>query len=398
MSDVLDANGLQVKTSTEITADLNSGFETIYGADINLDSNSADGQVVGIMTQMAVDIRELLVGVNNSFDPDQAVGVQLDQRVALNNIQRRAGSYTVIPVTITANATVPLQGLDANFNDPTATGYSIQDSSGNVFILVNTLTVTPGPQITNFRAKNIGVVNVGLNTVTIPVTVVPGVVSVTNASAAITDGENEETDPQLRTRRQASVASAAAGYLNGLQGYLAGLTGVTDAKVYENFTDDFDINNIPPHAIWVVVAGGSSADIGNAIYIKKSAGANMRGSQMVDILTPSGVIFTAQYDQPTAQTLYMRFTIKRTVPNFAFNELGIKNYMADRLNYQIGAFAETSQPTTLAIAAIANFGGGGVPVLLQVSPDEVNWSEFVIPNSLATQFTIDPANITITVE
>ena len=111
MADSIDSNGLQVKTANEITSDLKTGFKTIYGADINLDSNTPDGQLVGIMAQIAVDLRELLVAINNSFDPDQAQGVLLDQRCAINNVVRQGGTYTVQPIDVTVSTTTTLSGL-----------------------------------------------------------------------------------------------------------------------------------------------------------------------------------------------------------------------------------------------------------------------------------------------
>ena len=144
MPDVFDSTGLTVKTATEITTDLTTGLQGIYGSDIQTDQNSQDGQTIGILTQLCVDVRELLVQINNGFDPDQAIGAILDQRVTLNNIKRYGGTYTTQPIDVTVNKTVTLAGLDANFNSPTGTGYTIQDNNGNEFILIDTTTLTAG--------------------------------------------------------------------------------------------------------------------------------------------------------------------------------------------------------------------------------------------------------------
>lgn len=61
MPDIIDENGLQVKTFDEILQELKDGLRAIYGNDINLDQNSPDGQMVGIIAQVATDLRELLV-------------------------------------------------------------------------------------------------------------------------------------------------------------------------------------------------------------------------------------------------------------------------------------------------------------------------------------------------
>lgn len=398
MPDVLDATGLTVETATEITAALVAGFQIIYGSDINVAQNSRDGQIIGILTQMGVDLRELLVGINNSFDPDQAVGIILDQRVTLNNIRRAGGTYTAQPIDIITSATVFLQGLDANFNNPNGTGYTVQDDSGNLFILVDSVTLTSGTHTgLTFRAKQIGDVDVPINTITSPVTIVAGVVSVNNSSAAISIGQDQETDAQLRTRRQQSVANSSAGYLNGLLGIVLGLTGVVSAVLYENVTDSVDGNGIPAHGIWLIVEGGANSDIANAIYTKKSYGANRKGSVSINITTASGAVFVAKFDRPTAVNLYIQFTLKTTVLGFSFDTTAIQNYIAENLAYAVGQFAETSLVTDAAQAGIAAQGGGGVPVLVQISNDGSSWTDFLAAPTLASQWTLDPTRVLITV-
>lgn len=397
MPDILDASGLTVKTAAEITSDITADMQAIYGADIQVEQNSPDGQMIGIWTQGAVDIRELAVQVNNSFDPDQAVGTILDARVALNNIQRRGGTYTIQPIDITVDRTVELQGLDGAFADPSGTGYTVQDSSGNKFILVDTTTFTAGTTSANFRAQQIGNVSVPVSTINVPVTIVLGVTAVNNSSSALTIGQNQETDAQLRTRRAQSVAIATTGYLNGLLAAVLNLEGVTEGALYENVTNVTDANGIPAHAIWLVVAGGANDEIADEIYNRKSAGCNMRGDVEIEINTASGQIFVAKFDRPEPKDLYIRFDIQRTVPGTTFNEIGIQNYMVENLHYGIGAYAETANITAIAQAAINATSGGGVPLNVEISDDGIAWADFLETDTLDEQWTVDSSRIAITV-
>lgn len=398
MPDTFDANGLQVATAAEITGILSAGMQTIYGADINLGSNSPDGQFIGIITQLAVDLRELLVQINTSFDPDEARGVVLDQRCTLNNVTREGGTYTTQPIDIQVNKTVPLPGLDAEFNNPNGTGYTVQDDDGNKFILIDSITLISGTTTScSFRAQQIGEVNVPVNTIINPVTIVQGVVSVNNSSAATTVGSEQETDPQLRLRRSRSVALSSNGYLNGLLGYVETLPGVTEAAIYENVTDSVDDNGIPAHGIWLIVGGGANTDIAQAIYGRKSYGANMKGDVAVNIETPSGSTFTAKFDRPVAEPLYIRFSLQTTIPGTEFDEDSIKEYIVSNIIYQIGGYAETSSLTAASVAAVADQGGGGVPVLMQISSDGATWTDFIEPATLASQWTLDVGRISISV-
>lgn len=397
MPDNFDATGLTVETAAEITAGLVSGLQGIYGADIQTAQNSPDGQLIGIMTELAVDIRELLVSINNGFDPDQAIGAILDQRVTLNNIKRQGGTYTTQPIDVVVSKTVELQGLDANFNSPTGTGYTIEDDNGNQFILIDSTTLTVGTTSLSFRAAQLGAIDLPLDTITNFVTIVNGVTSVNNSSAPTSIGQVQELDSQLRTRRKSSVGLSANGYLNGLEGSLKNLTGVVDAVVNENYTDTIDGNGIPAHGIWAVVEGGANTDIATTIYQKKDPGANMKGAVSITITKPGNSPFVILFDRPTAVPLYIKFTIKTTTAGYSFNLPAIKSFMAAALIYAIGAFAETSSITDAATAGIAAQGGGGVAVLMQISIDDSTWVDFLDAPTLASQWTVATANIDITV-
>lgn len=399
MTSQITSTGLSIDNLTTITAALVAGYEGIYGANINVDQNSPDGQSIGIQAQMAEDYLEFLVSINNGFDPDQAIGAILDQRVAINNIQRIGGTYTIQPISITVNAAVTLSGLDSNFDSPTGTGYTIQDSSGNQFILQSTTTFTSGTTVADFRAAAIGSVSVPINTVTTPVTIIQGVTGVNNPNVAITVGQNQETDAQLRTRRQQSVANATTGYLNGLLGNILAIPGVTEAVLYENDTGSTDANSTPAHTVWLVVAGGAASAIANAIYMAKSYGCGLRGAQTYNITTASGTTFVAKWDNPTPETLYVKFSIQ-TVPSgsgFDFNDTAIAASIASALTYNIGQIAETSALTAAAVAAIVAQGGGGVPLLMQISIDNSTWTDYLVPTGINYQWSLSAANITITV-
>ena len=396
MTDTINENGLELKTLNEIIEDLETGFKNIYGQDSNIDSDTQDGQTINLFAQTLADLRSLANDVYQSFNPDTATGAVLDQRVAINNIERKAGTFTIAPVEITVDRTVTLAGLDADFNNVDGTGYTVQDDAGTQFILVDTTVLTAGTTSLNFRAKEIGEVEVLTDTITNAVTVVLGVTDINNPSGAISTGENEETDTELRIRRGQSVANASNGYLNGLLGSVLDLDGVTEAKLFENVTNSVDSDGIPAHGMWLIANGGANSDIANVIYSKKSYGANMKGDVVVPITTASGAVFNAKFDRPTGQDLYIRFDIKPTVTGQIFDQPAIKQYIVDNLEYNIGEFAETSAITAVASDAINANGGGGVPINVEISDDGATWVDFLETPTLDAKWTLTTTNITIT--
>ena len=306
MPNQIDASGLQVATRAELVAQLTSDLQSIYGADINLASDSPDGQWMNIIVQLVLDMEDLLVQIYNGFDPDLAIGRVLDQRVAINGVQREGGTYTMQNITVVITNACTLQGLDTFPNAP----FTVADSQGVQYYLENTIALVAGVYSLVFRAAAPGAVQSAVNDITVPVTIVPGVGSVNNPTTYSSLGVNEESDADLRLRRQRSVSLATQGYLTGLLAALKNLSGMVNAYVYENVTDATDSNGIPAHSIWCVVSGTSSnADIADAIYRKRNAGCGLKGSVVQVITQVDGSPFAVKWDVVTNQDLYIAMQV-----------------------------------------------------------------------------------------
>ena len=130
----LDCNGLTLPTLNEIITFLENGFKTIYGNDINLNSNTPDGQLINIFAQLLTDINEVITNLYNSLNPNLAVGVSLDSLAAYHMIARNGGSYTIVPITIEVNRSLTLKGLDSNYNTLEVSNvFTVSDNNGNQF-------------------------------------------------------------------------------------------------------------------------------------------------------------------------------------------------------------------------------------------------------------------------
>jgi len=276
MTNAVTSAGIVIDSFNEIKLKWTEGMQAIYGENINVDSNSPDGQFIALASQIERDLLEVIQSVYDSFDPDQATGVVLNSRFAINNIERRGATYTLQDVQVTVDRALSLQGLDADADNPDGTGFTVTDSTGNQFILLDSQSpASAGTYTYTFRAKDLGAIETTPNTIIQQVTIVLGVTAIDNTDGALEVGQNEETDAQLRLRRARSVANASTGYLNGLLGTVLNLDGVTDGAIYENVTNVTDADGIPGHSIWLIVEGGANTDIGDVIYAKKSDGCVM---------------------------------------------------------------------------------------------------------------------------
>lgn len=306
MPNSLTLTGLTVATRAELVAQFTTSFQTIYGDDINLDPDTPDGQLMNIFIQSVLDLEDLLVQIYNGFDPDNAIGIVLDQRVSINGIQRLAGTYTLTNITVVASAACTLYGLDRTDQSI----YTVADNAGNQWNLTTTQVISgAGTSVYEFQSAVIGAVLTSPNTITTPVTIILGVQSVNNPTTYTTLGVNEESDYSLKVRRQKSVALSSQGYLSGLLAALENVTGVTFAKVWENVTGSTDGDGIPSHSIWVIVAGtAADADIAQAIYVKRNAGCGMKGSTTYDVVQADGSSFEVKWDEVTTLPLFIKFT------------------------------------------------------------------------------------------
>lgn len=307
MPNSLTSTGLTLATKQELIDNFTAQYQQIYGSDINLGSDTPDGQMMNIYVQAILDVQDLLMQIYNSFDPDNAIGNVLDQRVSINGIQRQGATYTVTPITVVTSQSVNFYGLDQTAQQV----YTVSDNANNLWQLQTTqLGVAAGTHVFNFQAAVPGAQLTIPNTITVQVTVVLGVTSVNNPTTYTTLGINEESDAALRIRRQKSVSLASQGYLQGLLAALENISGVTSAFVYENNTGTTNSDGVPGHSIWVIVAqsGASSSAIANAIYTKRNAGCGMFGSQSYNVTQVDSTVFTVYWDNVSTVNLFIKFT------------------------------------------------------------------------------------------
>lgn len=305
MPNSLTSTGIITATQAELVANFTAQMQQIYGADINLSSDTPDGQWMNIIVQTVLDLQDLIVQVYNSFDPDNAIGNILDQRVSINGIQRQAGTFTITPITVVTAQSVNLYGIDQTAQQI----FTVSDNAGNLWELQTTVLGTgTGTFVYNFQAAEPGAQLTIPNTITVPITIVLGVSSVNNPTTYTTLGINEETDAALRVRRLQSVSLGSQGYLAGLLAALENITGMTSAFVYENVTNTTNADGVPGHSIWVITAGTAApVDIATAIYEKRNAGCGMFGAQTYNILQVDGTLFPIEWDDVVSQNLFIQF-------------------------------------------------------------------------------------------
>ena len=388
---ILDRNGLTLESLQEVITLFEGGYREIYGSDISIGSDTPDGQKINNEAQQIIDVYDLLRSIFNSFDPDQATGIQLDQRVIINNITRKGGTFTQQNINITVDRDVNLDGLDTDITNIDGVGYTVADNNGTQFLLSNSISLTAGTHNLIFRAKELGAITTTPNTITTAIDIVLGVTAINNSTGVLELGVNEETDVRLRYRRDISALDGG-----GVRSTILNLDGVTDASYFQN-RSNVTVGELLANQLWLIVEGGSDEAIATVLNQKATAGLPLKGDTTFQIVTSSGQKIDYNFDRPVSEALHLKFNIKRIVTGQTFDENVIKSAIVAGISYNIGQSAETATLTTLIALEINNNGGGGIPTVVEISKDGTNFSEFFNTSSMKNKFVLDVSNITITI-
>lgn len=394
-TNALTATGLTIEATADIVADLTAGYTTIYGADINLDSNTPDGQMINIYATALEDNLQLLASVYNQFSIANSFGVQVDNLVALNGMQRQQGTQTVAQVLVTVTQALTLPGLDVLTTNPNATVFTIADTAGNQYQLTSSHTFgSSGSATLSFTAVNIGQTLTSPNTITVIVTPLTGVSTVNNPSTSSdVIGSNEETDIQVKVRQAKSFQLAATGPADAIRAQLLNTPGITDAFVAENDTGSV-VSGVPANGIWVIVNATTAtpAQIAQVIYTKKTIGCAQKttSGQSFSITRPAGNAFTAYWDNAIAQNLYISFTINPINGVDTFNDSAIKTALVAALIYKLNQSAQVGQIVTAMNTIAPNAYLTDIfvdtvtsPAQQQVSPTDFQHYFVVLANNIS---------------
>ncbi len=295
----ITASGLTIPSYASILAYLVAQAQNIFGADVYLGTDSADYQLISVFASMLYDSFLTEQSIFNARGPATALGSGLDVVVGLNGIQRLAPVYSTCPVVLTGTANTVISGgivSDTNGNQWTLPTPAVIGATGTV-----TVTAT---------CQTAGAIAAAVGTITTIVTPTLGWTGVTNAVAA-TSGTAAETDSALRARQAVSTAQPSQSILEGLEGAIAALPGVTRFAVYENQTATTDANGLPAHSVTCVVDGtATQGAIAQAIWAHKGPGSLSHGAISVPVTDQYGVVTNIGFDTPTYELINVVVTLQ----------------------------------------------------------------------------------------
>lgn len=221
----ITSTGLTIPAYADMIAYLVQQAQNIYGPSIYLGIDAQDYQLMSIFASMLNDTNQLLQMVVNAFGPQGATGPLLDSIVKLNGLKRNPASpalmYSTAPVTLTGTAGTAINnGI-------------VQDTSGYQWSIPTTTIGVAGTANVTATCTTAGAIAAPIGAINTIVTTTYGWTSVTNTAAATT-GIPQEADSALKARQAISTAQSSLTLLEGTEGAITNVQGVTRSIVLEN--------------------------------------------------------------------------------------------------------------------------------------------------------------------
>lgn len=313
-------SGLVYPDYPTVLALLQAEYRAIYGADTYLEADSQDGQWVAIMALAIFDTMQVASAVYNSFSPATAQADALSRNVKINGIHRLVATYSTVDLLITGQAGTII------------TGGVAQDTLEQKWLLPATVTIPVSGQVTvTATAEKAGATAAPAGSVTKIFNPTVGWQSVTNPAAAV-EGDPVETDAQLRRRQSQSTMIPSLSVMEGIVGAVASLTGVSRYRGYENDTATTNADGLPAHSISLVVDGGDSTAIANAIAAKKTAGTGTYGTTSVTVYDQYNVPSVIKFFRPTDATISVEVSMTALAGYLSTTGDAIKAAIVEYLN------------------------------------------------------------------
>lgn len=254
--------------TVDLLTDVETEWQQAFGATLNVDSSTPQGTMIAAETTARTSVMKNNAEVANMINPNLAYGTFLDAVCSLLGIGRGTNQSTVAQgVQVTGTAGTVWQA-----------GSRISTPNGDIFNLLEAVTIPAGGTASaTFQSEAYGAIPFPIGTMTIiDGTIGIGSVAATT-STTVTSGSSQNTDPQLKNKRNQQLAKQGTASAAAVAAALIDVPNVTSVRVVENNTGTVTtVNGVSftkPSALWVCVAGTASPTaVAAAMYAAHNSG------------------------------------------------------------------------------------------------------------------------------
>lgn len=245
--------GLEIASFTEVRNALIARYQEIYGMDIDISDDVADGVWINTLANLLESILRICKSTYEMLNINTATGTYLDNLCALTNIFRKDAyaSTTTLYITNIGTSTITL-------NDNNTGNVSFIDSSSTEWIAnvgEDGFEIEAGVTTTiDVSCEKTGKYYCPAGSITSTL-LNYNYITVEQPNDAVL-GADKETDDQLRLRRGIDISTSGTTVLQSLHAALYQLTGIQDVKIYNNNTLSTitanDGTSIAAHNIYII--------------------------------------------------------------------------------------------------------------------------------------------------
>jgi uncharacterized phage protein gp47/JayE len=308
MSFGLTADGFKIKRLDDILTEIRQRFRDEFGDSIDLSDASPMGQVIAIMAERESLVWELAQDVYNSQYPITSEGKQLDNVVALTGTTRQGPQFSRVEsgVAFGTNGTIVTNGTIISVDgNPDARfvvqgDYIINVADGGTFKAENIVLI----------AEEAGPIQANTGTLTVIETPIAGMNTFNNLADADI-GDDTETDPELKARRDQELQIAGAATIEAILSEIGARELVDAVIVFQNNSSIIDSDGRPPHSLDIVIKGDDEDDLAEAIFLVVGGGIETIGDIAKIVVDSQGFNQDVKFSRPTDVPIWIEIDITK---------------------------------------------------------------------------------------
>ena len=294
-------SGVVLDRFADVLARLHAIAKAQWGDGIDLADDAYHGHTMNLISLLVSEINEIVQQLYDAGDIDNAEGTALEAAVSFLGLERQAAAPSTISqiqLTLSRPDTVPAGSLYK-----TATNITFKTDSD--------LTLTAaGNGVVSGTCTVDGSNDVGVGELDEIKTSGYGVTAVTNLTAAV-PGRLRQTDTELKQAHTLAVDTSGLNDVASIYEALYQVTGVSAVHVFENDTQ-LTVTGVPSKTIYVVVIGGTDADVAKAIDDNKTSGIPTHGDETVSVYNETtSQVKNINFDRGATVSVYVKMTLQK---------------------------------------------------------------------------------------
>lgn len=328
----LTSTGLTIRTIDEIVDEIHAELRTKISPELNLETSSPLGQIVGVLARPIRLAEELALAVYSSQYPASANGFSLTNVAALTGTARDPATHSYVLCNVNVDpGTYAIGDLVAHVvGDPNArfaNSVAVVNGGGSAATITGV----------RFEAIDTGPIRANAGTLSVIADPVSGWNSITANSLDATLGADEEADTSLRVKREAEIATFGETTTAAIRADILLVPDVLSCRVLENDTDE-TVDGMPPHSFEALVRNGDEDAIAAAILAAKAAGIRSHGTTIVAVTDEQGEDHEIRFTRPTGRNLYITMQLAVDAATYVGDD-AIKDALVDYgdLNQAVGS-------------------------------------------------------------